>query len=364
VDTAIGYLQEVREDLLGAAIRGGGRRQGNRRGRPSLGIRERFSTRSLVAVASVVMLVAAGTIGWWVTRGGIGGFAADSAAGGATGSTGARGGDHQFIRGPAGEVPAPMPSWTVGYSPLTLDALASDEALNLADQMALVNGANNALVRELARVIRTAEIGLVIPADAFDERFATAVDIASAQDGFVSTSTTRERAGSVTMRVPAANFAATLRSLRELGDVEVQSIQGRDVTAEYVDLRARLRIAKSRRAVLLRLMDRAISIEQTIRVQNALDETQLRIEELQGQIRFLDDKTSLATIRLNLREEGVEAATEIETPSIPNAFERSFAGFVGVIAGVVVGLGYLIPLVGIGLLAWLVVSRVRRRRTA
>jgi hypothetical protein len=244
----------------------------------------------------------------------------------------------------------------------TLDALSSDEDLEL--QMASLNDVHGALVRELTRVIRTAEIGLVIPPDAFDERFATAVDIASTQGGFVATSTTRERSGSVTMRVPAANFAATLRSLRELGDVEVQSIQGRDVTADYVDLRARLRIAKSRREVLLRLMDRAISIEQTIRVQNALDETQLRIEELQGQLRFLDDKTSLATIRLQMREEGVEVATEVETPSIPNAFERSFAGFVGVIAGVVVGLGYLIPLVGIGLLAWLVVSRVRRRRTA
>jgi hypothetical protein len=364
VDTAIGYLQEVREDLLGAALRGNARRPGGRRGRSSFAIRDRFSTRSLIAVAAVVMLVAAGPIGWWVTRGGIGGFAADSAGGGATGSTGARGGDYQFIRGPAEEVPAPLPSWTAGYSSLTLDALSSDEALDLRNQMALVNDPRAALVRELARVIRTAEIGLVIPPDSFDERFANAVDIASAQEGFVSTSTTRERAGSVTMRVPAANFAATLRSLRELGEVEVQSIQGRDVTAEYVDLRARLRIAKSRRAVLLRLMDRAVSIEQTIRVQNALDETQLRIEELQGQVRFLDDRTSLATIRLNLREEGVEAAAEIETPSIPNAFERSFAGFVGVIAGVVVGLGYLIPLVGIGLLAWLVISRVRRHRTA
>jgi hypothetical protein len=356
VDTAIGYLQEVREDLLGAALRGNVRRHGGRRARPPLGIRERFSTRTLVAAASVVMLVAAGTVGWWVTRGGIGGFAADSAGGGAAGSTGATagGGDNQFIRGPAG-VPAPMPSSQFRY---ILDALASDPALEIP-----ADAGARAILSELARVIRTAEVGLVIPPDAFDERFASAVDIASAQGGFVSTSTTRERAGSVTIRVPAANFAATLRSLRELGDVEVQTIQGRDVTAEYVDLRARLRIAKSRREVLLRLMDRAVSIEQTIRVQNALDETQLRIEELQGQLRFLDDRTSLATIRLNLREEGVEPA-EIQRASIPNAFERSFAGFVGVIAGVVVGLGYLIPLVGIGLLAWFVVARVRRRRVA
>jgi uncharacterized protein DUF4349 len=361
VDTAIGYLQEVREDLLGAAVRGDGRRHGDQRGRPPLGFRDRFSLRSLVAAASVVILVVAGTVGWWVTRGGLGGFAADSApvsgGGGATGATGAA--YDPTVRGPAG-VPATTDA-DIHFGAVPQPA-PSDE-LNLLYEQATLAGGNKALAQELSRVIRTAEIGLVIPADAFDDRFASAVDIAAAQGGFVSTSTTRERAGSVTMRVPAANFAATLRSLRELGDVEVQSIQGRDVTADYVDLRARLRIAKSQREVLIRLMDRAITIEQTIRVQNALDDTQLRIEELQGQLRFLDDKTSLATIRLNLREEGVEPA-KIQKASIPNAFERSIAGFVAVIAGVVVGLGYVIPLVGIGLLAWFVVSRLRRRRAA
>ena len=36
------------------------------------------------------------------------------------------------------------------------------------------------------------------------------------------------------------------------------------------------------------------ALRQNIRVQNALDETQLRIEELQGNLRLLDDRTSLA----------------------------------------------------------------------
>jgi hypothetical protein len=190
------------------------------------------------------------------------------------------------------------------------------------------------------------------------------MDVASDNDGFVAASTSRERSGKVTMRVPADNFTQTLQDLRALGDVEVQTIQGRDVTAEYVDLRARMRIAKSRRQVLLRLMDRATSIEQTIRVQNALDETQLQLEGLQGQLRFLDNRTSLATIHVHLREEGVEIAAEVDTPSIPTAFERSVAGFVGVIAAVVIGLGYLIPIALLAALVWFVWTRIRVRRRA
>jgi hypothetical protein len=211
-------------------------------------------------------------------------------------------------------------------------------------------------------VIRTAELAVVIPRDAFDERFGQAVDVAEEQGGFVADSQTRARSGSLTVRVPAANFDETLHALRALGTIEVEAVHGKDVTADYVDLHANLRIARARREVLLGLMADAVSIEQTIRVQNALDETQLRIEQLQGQLRLLDDRTSLATIGLRLREQGVEPGSEVETASIPNAFERAAAGFVGVIAAIVIGLGYLLPLAVLGLVIWFVVDRVRRRR--
>jgi hypothetical protein len=204
----------------------------------------------------------------------------------------------------------------------------------------------------------------VIPRDAFDDRFGEAVDVAEEQGGFVADSRSRERSGSLTLRVPAERFDETLRALRALGTVEVESVHGEDVTADYVDLHANLEIARARREVLLGLMADAVTIEQTIRVQNALDETQLRIERFQGQLRLLDDRTSLATIGLQLREQGVEPTPEVETPSIPNAFEQAIAGFVGVIAAIVIGLGYLLPLAALGLAAWFVVVRAQRRRAA
>ena len=217
---------------------------------------------------------------------------------------------------------------------------------------------------DVTKIIRTAQITLVLPPDSFDERFASAQDVAEQHGGFVQTSTGRERAGTLVMRVPSAQFGATMRDLRALGDVEIQTVSGQDVTSEYVDLQARLRIAKARREVLLGLMAEANSIEQTLRVQNALDDTQLRIEELQGGIQLLDDRTSFATIRLQLHEEGVEPQAEIENPSVTTAWDRAIAGFFGVIAGVVVGLGYLLPILAIGAVLWFSVRWVRRRRVA
>ena len=321
--TTIEYLNAVHGDLLGAAERE--RREARRP--PS----RRMPSSGLVA-AAVCVLVAAGLIGLIVRSGGFGSDDAGSeSAAGSTGGTGATG------------APAEAPS----------DELIDQGVRGPAE----VPGAP-----ALSRVIRTAELSLVIPRDAFDERFGEAVDVAEAQGGFVADSRSRSRSGSLTVRVPAANFDETLHALRALGTVDVESVHGEDVTADYVDLHANLRIARARREVLLGLMADAVSIEQTIRVQNALDETQLRIEQLQGQLRLLDDRTSLATIGLRLREQGVEPESQVEKASIPNAFERAIDGFLSTIGVIVIGLGYLLPVIAIGLAWWFVATRLRRRR--
>lgn len=333
MDTAIDYLNEVHGDLLDAAKRE------HARLRPVQGRSPRWVPSPGLVAAVVAVLVSAGLVGLIVRSGGLG--ADDEAGSGgetaATGATGATAG---------AEVPTPAP----GYA-LT----PSDEEQG---------GGGGGQAPTLTRIIRTGEMTLVIPRDSFDDRFGEAVDVAEENGGFVADSRSRNRSGSLTLRVPAENFDEALRALRSLGAVQVESIHGKDVTADYVDLRARLRIAKARRDVLLGLQAEATTIEQTIRVQNELDRTQLDIESIQGQLRLLDDRTSLATIRLDLREEGVEPETEVETASIPNAFERAVAGFVGVIAAIVIGLGYVLPLVALGLLIWFVVGRIQRRRAS
>lgn len=330
METTIGYLSQVHGDLLAAATR-------ERRGgvRPP---RSRRRVPSGLVAAGIAVLVAAGLVGAIVRSDGIQ-LKSEVATGG-------DGGDGAGTTGATGDV-AVDAGYNFGVVPQPAGP-ADDQVSGEVGQP------------ELSRVIRTAELSVVVPRDEFDRAFGAAVDAAEANGGYVQDSRTRERAGTLTIRVPAENFDEMLRTGRGLGTVEVESIRGQDVTAEYVDLRARLRIGKSRREVLLRLMNKAVSIEQTIRVQNALDETQLRLEQIQGQLRLLDDRTSLATISLSLREQGVSA--DVETASIPNAFERSAAGFVGVIAAIVIGLGYLLPIVLIGLACWVVWMRVQRRR--
>ena len=332
METAIDYLNKVHGDLLDAAKR----EHSILRPLPERRKPRREWVGGL-AVAAVCILVAAGLVGLLV-RSNLGSDDAGSEAGStaAPGATGAFG-----ETGAAEAPPEPMPGTVPG-----------DQA----------GGGAGGPAPSLTKIIRTAELSLVIPRNTLDERFAEVVDAAERNGGFVSESLSRTRTGNLTLRVPAGNLAETLRAIRGLGTVDVESVRGKDVTANYVDLRARLSIAKARREVLLGLQADATTIEQTIRVQNELDETQLDIEAIQGQLQVLDDRTSLATVHVDLREEGAEPGDEVETASIPNAFERAVAGFVGVIAAIVIGLGYLIPVGLLALLVWLVATRIQRRR--
>lgn len=324
MDTTIGYLLEVREDLLTAAWRP------DRGGRRHTLSRWRWSGPRLVAAASVFCLLAAGATGWLVTR---------------------NGADVQRANTLAHALAVPSASPVPGAPPGVPDAARS------------ATGGPNA-VPVISKIVRTANLSVVVQSDSFGKAFADASRVPDEFGGFVETSNTGTRSGSITMRIPSDRLGEALDRIRALGHVEAQTIAGKDVTADYIDLAARLHIAKARRLVLLRLMHKANSIAQTIRVQNALDDTQQLIEDLQGGINVLEDRTSFATIQLGLREEGVQPATHVVKPSIPGAWQRAIAGFIGVIVAVIVGLGYVIPLALLAGLAWLIVARVRRRRIA
>ena len=91
-------------------------------------------------------------------------------------------------------------------------------------------------------------------------------------------------------------------ALRDVGVVQAQSISGRDVTAQYIDLTARLQNAIGQRTVLRNLMSQATTIRETITVQNRLSQVELQIEQIQGQLNFIQDQVAEATVHVELHE--------------------------------------------------------------
>ncbi len=182
------------------------------------------------------------------------------------------------------------------------------------------------------RLVRTAELGLVIDGHDVGAAADRVAVITAALGGYVLYSYTGSPAdtavvypedgavlregdvlvaarddigtATVTVRVPAASFETALRRFGKLGDVEYQSTSAEDVSDQMVDLEARLRHARAVERRLLRFLAATDTIREMLAVQDRLDQVQLEIEQLTAQLEALREVVAFSTIGVSLRAEG------------------------------------------------------------
>ncbi len=116
---------------------------------------------------------------------------------------------------------------------------------------------------------------------------------------------------SLTLRVPSDRFTDALRQLRALdGEVVSSTVDGKDVTDQFVDLKARLSAKQSEEQRYTALLARANTIDEILKVDVALASVRTQIEQLQGQVNSIASRTEFSTIVMTV----TPAAATVVTP--------------------------------------------------
>jgi hypothetical protein len=100
-----------------------------------------------------------------------------------------------------------------------------------------------------------------------------------------------------------------MRALRELAvDVTSERTSSKDVTEEYVDLSAKLQNLEATEEQLLRIMEKAETVEEILNVQRELSRTRGEIEQTKARMQYLErtSDTSLIEVRLEQSKLDVE----------------------------------------------------------
>ena len=220
-------------------------------------------------------------------------------------------------------------------------------------------------------VIRQAQLAITVGSGTFDSKLSAVRTLVEGQGGYIagtdatvnptSDQPTQIRTGVINFMVPAAHFDTTIDELSQVGKVQSEHITGTDVSAQYVDLRARLANAEAQRNAMLALLTQARSINEIIAVQNQIGQITGQIEQLKGQIKYLDDNTSYSSVAVTLTESGAPApSAPSDSWGFATALNDAAHNFVATINYVVTALGAVGPLLILAALGYLV-WRSRRR---
>ncbi|WAA10111.1 DUF4349 domain-containing protein [Fervidibacillus albus] len=170
--------------------------------------------------------------------------------------------------------------------------------------------------------------------------------------------------GQLTVRIPQEQFQMFIEQVKNVSNrVVTSSIQGQDVTEEYIDLESRL---KSKRIVESRLqtfMENAEKTEDLLAISKDLAEVQEEIESIIGRMNYLENRSDLATVTINLTEKNVEISSELNTwERTKEQFKKSINFLLTTFSTFIVFLmGNLPVLIFIGILGFIIYFIAKKR---
>ncbi|HSL93098.1 MAG TPA: DUF4349 domain-containing protein [Bacillota bacterium] len=220
------------------------------------------------------------------------------------------------------------------------------------------------------RVISTGSLSLTVVN--LDEAEASVRLILFEHDGYIQESYSNAVGGSqyweFTLRIPSARFEESITRFSALGKVRTIRTSEQDVTEEYLDLDARLRVLLNEEERLLELLKMAVTMDDFLKVEANLSRVRVSIEQTTGKMRFLDNRIDYATLALTIQQEAGTVEPELKGfaglgKRLGNAFRDGMNLFVDLVAGTLVFAVRALPILPVlALLAYGMIRLFRKLR--
>jgi hypothetical protein len=134
-----------------------------------------------------------------------------------------------------------------------------------------------------------------------------------------------------------------MRSISGLGVVKAKSISSNDVTEQYVNLQAQLDSYTTEEATLLRILNSSTTVNDALDTENAIQNTQAEINDLEGQLLVMNRLVAFATINIELTQ-----PAKSPTLDFGEALNSALVAFYTVTKGMLILGASLIPVAILG----------------
>jgi len=258
-------------------------------------------------------------------------------------------------------------------APAAAPGAAPAEAGGKADQQG--NGPVDANLLGGPLIVRTGQLTLEVTV--LDDALVDADAAVTAAGGYVAGSQRQgdgdSASATVTYRIPAERWVATLAALRAVGTkVLSEQTASEEVTSQVVDLGARLANLRATESALQAIMAKATKIPDILEVQAQLSGVRQEIEQLTAQKQSLEKQAALATLTVGFSLPPTVAVAQVQQGWNPaDEVDRAAATLVGIgqavaNAAIWVAIVFLPLALVLGIafgIAWLVARRLRPRST-
>jgi hypothetical protein len=200
---------------------------------------------------------------------------------------------------------------------------------------------------------------------------AEAKRIAAAAGGYVGNENSTEDPGSrpsatIIFKIPSARYQSVLDQLSsaQVGTRLSLHQQADDVTQEVADVTSRIKSAQATLASFRRLLDRAHSVGDVVRLEQEIASRESDLESLQARQKSLSAQTSYATVTLRLNGTTVTRREHHHAKGFAGGASSGWHAFTVFVTGLALVVGWLLPFLGLAVLIGLPALWVWRRRAA